>query len=172
MATLIRRLAFCLITLALGATVAHAQAAGAWSGCRADSLSIWNCAQYYSGTVSSASDLKGTDLHITMSVVATITAGKVSCHLKGSEIGEYTGPGMIAVEHSSTENTGKYTIKLWCPGAEGERVTRDDSPIIEVLDQQSADYRALSGTESYPHPDSDDANGLKGTYTSSWRLQR
>lgn len=172
MASLSRGLAFCLILLALPSTVGHAQAAGAWSGCRADSLSIWNCAQYYSGTVSSASDLKGTDLHITMSVVATITAGKVSCHLKGSEIGEYEGPGMLAVEHGSTENAGKYIIKVWCPEAEGERVSRRDSPIIEVLDQRAADYRALSGTESYPHPDSDEANGLSGTYTSTWRLQR
>jgi hypothetical protein len=172
MATLIRRLAFCLISLPLGATVAQAQAQGAWSGCRADSLSIWNCSQYYTGTVSSSSDLKGTDLHITMSVVATVTAGKVSCHVKGSEVGEYTGPGMIAVEHSSTENTGKYIIKVWCPEAEGERVSRDDSPIIEVLDQQAADYRSISGTESYPHPDTDDANGLSGTYTATWQLRR
>ncbi len=52
-----------------------AQASGPWSACNMDSLSTWNCARYYSGTVSLTSELKGADLHQTYRVVATVTEG-------------------------------------------------------------------------------------------------
>src|SRR5215216_2062484 len=109
------RLILPILALLLAPGSARAQAQGAWSGCKADSLSIWNCAQYYSGMVTYTSELKGTDLNETLSVVATITAGRVTCRLKGSDVGEFEGPGMVAVEHSSTMNAGEFKINVWCP---------------------------------------------------------
>ena len=146
--------------------------AGAWSGCKADSLSIYNCAQYYSGTVTYASELKGADLHETLTVVATITAGRVTCQVKGSEAGEFAGPGMLAVEHGSTANAGEFKINVWCPEAEGDRPTRGDSPLIQVMNQRATDYGTLNGKDSWEHPSADAANGITGTETISWQLRR
>jgi hypothetical protein len=150
-----------------------AQGTSAWSTCKADSLSTWNCAHYYSGTVSIASDLRGTDLHETFSAVATITSGRAVCRIKGSEVGEFEGPGMIAVEHKATRMVGGgYEISVWCPEAEGERPTRRDAPLIKVYDQRVADYTTLDGKDEYEHPSADAANGLSGTETVTWRLRK
>jgi hypothetical protein len=143
-----------------------------WSGCRTDSLSTFNCSHYYSGTVTLTSELKGTGVNETLSVVATITAGRVTCRLKGSEVGEFEGPGMIAVEHGNTMNAGEFKIDVWCPAAEGERPTRGDSPLIQVMNQQAADYGTLNGKDSWEHPSADAANGITGTETVTWQLRR
>jgi hypothetical protein len=158
------------LLLAPGALMAQAQ--GAWSGCKADSLSIWNCAQYYSGTVTYTSELKGTGLNETLSVVATITAGRATCKLKGSEVGEFEGPGMVAVEHGSTMNSGEFKIDVWCPESEGERPTRRDSPLIKVMNQRAVDYGTLNGKDSWEHSSADAANGITGTETITWQLRR
>ena len=166
------RLILAAFILLLAPASVQAQAQGAWSGCKADSLSIWNCAQYYSGTVTITSELKGTDLHETFSAIATITAGRATCKVKGSEVGEFEGPGMVVVEHGSTMNAGDFKINVWCPEAEGERPTRRDSPLIQVMNQRAADYGTLNGKDSWDHPSADDANGITGTETITWQLRR
>lgn len=149
-----------------------AQASGPWSACSMDSLSTWNCARYYSGTVTLTSELRGADLRQTYRVVATVTAGRVMCQVKGSEVGEFEGPGMLAVEHGSTLNSGTYGIDVWCPEEAGKRPTRRQAPLIRVMKQQATDYTVLSGKDSYEHPDADAANGLAGTETIEWALRR
>ena len=166
------RLLLPVLALLLAPDALAAQAQGAWSGCKADSLSIWNCAQYYSGTVTYTSELKGTDLHETFSAVATITAGRATCKIKGSEVGEFEGPGMVVVEHGSTMNSGEFKINVWCPEAEGERPTRSDSPLIQVMNQRAADYGTLNGKEDGEHPSADSANGVTGTESITWQLRR
>ena len=166
------RLLLPVLTLLFLPRGVNAQAQGAWSGCKADSLSIWNCAQYYSGTVTYTSELKGADLHETLTVVATVTAGRATCQLKGSEVGEFEGPGMVVVEHGSTQNSGEFKINVWCPETEGERPTRGDSPLIQVMNQRAADYGTLNGKDSWEHPSADAANGITGTETISWQLRR
>ena len=169
-----RRLCLALLAsaLVLPAPMKGQVISPAWSTCKGDSLATWNCGHYYSGTVSVSNELNGTDVHETWSVVATVAAGRVTCHIKGSEVGEFEGPGMIAVEHGSTLNSGKYAINIWCPEAEGEQVTRRDTPMIMVRDQESADYVTLDGKDEYEHPSADSANGITGTETVTWRLRK
>lgn len=161
-----------LACLAISASPLAAQGNASWSGCRTDSLSTYNCAHYYSGTVSFRSVLKGATLNQTRTVVATVTGGQVSCKITDTEQGDYSGPGMIAVEHGSTTNAGDYEISVWCPEAEGERPTRNDSPMFQVMDQKAADYSALEGKEEYESANADEANGVTGTDSVTWNLRR
>lgn len=172
MTTLSRAAVLLFFPATLSALPLAAQASGAWSACNMDSLSTWNCARYYSGTVTLTSELKGPNLHQTYRVVATITAGRVVCQVKGSEVGEYEGPGMLAVEHASTMNSGTYRIDVWCPEEAGKRPTRRDSPLIQVMKQPAADYAVLTGKDPHEHPDTDATNGLSGTETIEWALRR
>ncbi len=172
MATPVRRLVPLLLPLALIPSVLSAQGSAAWSGCKTDSLSNYNCAQYYSGTVSLTSELKTADATLTRSVIATVAGGRVTCRVKSSDTPELEAPGMLVVEHGSNMNSGDFKIKVWCPEAAGERPTRRDYPIIETYDQRAADYATLEGRDAHEHPDSDAVNGVSGTEVITWRLRR
>jgi len=161
-----------LLALAPCPTPLAAQASKAWSQCRGDSLVTWNCASYYSGTVTLSSELKGNGVNDVRSVIATVKAGGVTCRVKGTDVPEYESPGMLAVVHETTENSGEYEISVWCPESADKRSTRRDAPLIEVMDQQAADYTTLDGKSSYEHPLADEVNGLAGTETISWQLRR
>src|SRR4029079_10633627 len=125
MATLPRRAALFLLPLLLTQAPSHlrAQASGPWSGCKTDSLSNYNCAHYYTGTVSYSSELKTPDGTETRSITATVAAGKVSCKVKTPDGPAFDGPGMLAAEHSGTGTSGKYNIKVWCPRSAGRAHT-------------------------------------------------
>ncbi len=172
MATPVRRLGLLLLLLALIPSVLPAQGSPAWAGCRADSLSNYNCAHYYSGMVSLNSELKTANGTETWSVVATVTGGRATCRVKGSDTPEFEAPGMLAVEHGSNMNSGAFTIKVWCPESAGKRSTRRDSPSIETYDQRAADYATLEGKDAHEHPNTDAANGASGTEVITWRLRR
>jgi hypothetical protein len=174
MAMLSRRAVLFLLTLALGLSPARlrAQATGPWSGCKTDSLSNYNCAQYYSGTISYNSELKTADGTEVRSVTATVAAGKVTCKVKSPEAGSFEGPGILVAEHGSTMTSGRYTIRVWCPEAAGARPTRKDYPVIDTYEQQAADYATLEGKDAHDHPDADAANGVTGTETIVWQLRR
>jgi len=162
-----------VILLALAATTPrlHAQA-GPWA-CRADSLSGYNCAGYYSGTVTLTSELRGSDLRQTFRVVATVTNGRVSCQVSDSEVGEFGGAGMLAVTHEAAGVPGGgYGISVWCPASEGEQPHRGDAPMIEIMRQRAPDYAVLEGRDEYEHPDADAVNGVSGTETITWSLRR
>ncbi|HEU5154285.1 MAG TPA: hypothetical protein VFU03_06125 [Gemmatimonadales bacterium] len=169
-----RRAVLFLLTLVLGLSPARlrAQASGPWSGCKTDSLSNYNCAQYYSGTVSYNSELKTADGTEVRSITATVTGGKVSCKVKTPDGPAFDGPGMLVAEHASSMTSGKYSIKVWCPEAAGERPTRKDYPAIDTNEQQAADYATLEGKDAHEHPDADPANGVSGTETIAWQLKR
>jgi len=172
MATSVRRFGLLLFPFALAVAPLPAQVSGAWSRCNMDTLSTWNCASYYSGTVSLTSELKGPNVNQSRSIVATITAGRVTCKVKDPDTPEFEGPGMLAVEHGSTAASGKYKISVWCPEDAENRPTREDSPVIESYEQQATDYATLDGKDAHEHPDADAANGLTGTETITWRLRR
>jgi hypothetical protein len=161
-----------LLPAALLPVALAAQVSGAWSGCNMDSLATWNCARYYSGTVTMVSELKASGVDDNTVVTATVTAGKVTCRVKLTGTPEFEGPGMLAVEHESTENTGGYEIRVWCPEAAGERPTRRDASTIEVLHREAPDYTKLDDKESYEHPDADAVNGVTGNVTVTWHLER
>ena len=167
-----RRLVLLVLPLALTPSVLPAQGSAAWSGCRADSLSIYNCAHYYSGTVSLTSELKSANGTETSSIIATVAAGRVTCRVKLPDSPEFEAPGMLAVEHGSNMNSGAFKISVWCPAAAGEHVSRRDSPSIETYDQRAADYATLEGRDAHEHPNTDAANGVTGTEVISWRLRR
>ena len=160
------------LALVLGQAPLRAQVAGPWSGCKTDSLSNYNCAHYYSGTLSLTSALKTADGTVTRSIVATVTAGRVTCRVEETGTAAFEGSGMLAAEHAGTGNSGKYTLKVWCPEAKGERPTRNDTPIIDTYGQQAADYATLEGKDAHEHPAADPANGVSGTETLAWRLHR
>lgn len=149
-----------------------AQASGDWPKCNMDSLATWNCGSYYTGTVTMASTLKVSGSEEVSSITATVTAGKVSCQVKGPENPEFTGPGMLVVGHETTGNHGGYEINVWCPEAAGQRPSRRDSPIIVIMKKRATDYTRLDGTESFEHPDADAVNGVTGNVTQTWHLQR
>ncbi|HEY7029440.1 MAG TPA: hypothetical protein VH438_17630 [Gemmatimonadales bacterium] len=174
MATFPRCAALFLLTLAFvqGPSHLRAQASGPWSGCKTDSLSNYNCAQYYSGTVSYNSELKTPDGTEVRSITATVTGGKVSCKVKTPDGPAFEGPGMLAAEHDGTGTSGKYNIKVWCPESAGARPTRKDYPVIDTYEQQAADYSTLEGKDAHDHPDADPANGVSGTETIAWQLKR
>lgn len=169
MSRIVHRLGLLLLPLVLGVVPLRAQVSAAWSRCTTDSLSTWNCAPYYSGTVSYNSELKGSDFSQVRSIMATITAGRVACKVKEPDTPEFEGPGMLVVEHGSTANAGKYSISVWCPGAAGERPGRRE---IESYEQEATDYNTLSGKEAHENPDADAANGVTGTETITWALKR
>lgn len=170
--TPLRRSVLLLLPVALIPSVLPAQGSAAWSGCKTDSLSNYNCAQYYSGSVSLTAELKTASGTETRSVVATVAAGRVTCRVKGPDTPEFEAPGMLAVEHGSNMNSGTFKISVWCPEAAGERSTRRDSPSIETYDQRAADYTTLEGKDAHEHPDADAANGVSGTEVIAWRLRR
>jgi len=123
--------------------------------------------------VSLSSQLKTPDGTNTRSIVATVTGGKVSCKIKDSEAGNYEAAGLLAVEHKVAKAPGGgYEISVWCPDAPGDHLTRSDAPMIQVRDQTAASYGTLEGKDSYPHPETDEANGVSGTETITWSLKR
>lgn len=170
---MVSRFRTCLAFLTLLApTALAAQVSTSWSACKTDSLSTFNCASYYSGTVTLASRLKAPGVDEQTSVVATVSAGKVTCKASYPDTPEFTAPGMLAVEHDNNANAGGYEIRVWCPEGPGIAVQRRDSPAIEILNQESRDYRTHEGKESYEHPDADEVNGVTGTVTTTWSLVR
>lgn len=162
------------LLLLLGAAPAAlpGQAPGRW-GCRVDSLSGYNCAYYYTGTVTLEAELRGANLRQTLRVVATVTAGRVSCRVSSSEDGDFEGPGMLVVEHKAGGVAGgEYAINVWCPESAEDRPRRGQSPLIMVPNLRAANYDTLEGRDAHEHPDADSANGLSGTETISWALRR
>jgi len=149
-----------------------AQATTSWSGCKTDNLSNYNCASYYSGTITLASEPKTPNGVESRSITATVTAGRVSCRVKQGTEPVYEGAGLFAVEHANTANAGEYTVKVWCPTASGGRPSRDDAPAIDSYERQAANYGVLEGKETHEHPEADAANGVTGTETITWALRR
>ena len=160
------------VLVLLSAAPLPAQQTGPWSRCNTDSLSNYNCAQYYSGTVSLTAELKTADGTESRSIVAVVTAGRVTCRVKESGTEEFEGPGMLVAEHESNQNAGGYVIRVWCPESKGERPTRRQSPAIDTYEQRTADYATLEGKDAHEHPDADPANGVSGTETLAWQLRR
>ena len=160
------------LAVVLAFTPAHGQAAGGWSGCKTDALSNYNCATYYSGTVTLTSELKTPRGTESRSVVATVTAGKVMCRVKDPSGDTFEGAGLLVAEHASTGPSGSYSVKVWCPREKGQAASRDDAPMIDTYDQEAGDYATLSGKNTHDHPDTDPANGVSGTETVVWQLHR
>lgn len=149
----------------------QAQAPGRWA-CRADSLAGYNCAQYYDGTVTQTSELKGS-VQQSARIVATVTGGRVICKVSGTEVEAFEGPGMLAVVHEAANVVGgEYSINVWCPEAPGEATERGSEPQIVIMKQRAANYATLEGKDVHEHPSADAVNGLSGTETITWALRR
>ncbi len=127
-----RRGLLVLVAMLILAPSLLGQVSGRWSSCKTDSLSTFNCAQYYTGTVTLTSELKGSNLNQSLRIVATVADGRVSCQVKGTEVGDFEGAGMLAVEHENTDNAGEYGISVWCPESSGKRPKRGDAPLVSV----------------------------------------
>ena len=172
MSTPRRAWSLAVIVVALSPSLLLAQDAGRWA-CRVDSLSGYNCARYYDGTVTLTSELRGPGVHQTFRIVATVAGGRVTCQVSGSEVGEFTGPGMLAVAHEAARVAGGgYEINVWCPQAAGDTPHRGSSPSITIMHQRAADYAALEGRDEHAHADADEANRISGTETITWTLRR
>jgi hypothetical protein len=172
MAPGLRRLVLPALLLPLLPARLLSQIPARWSACRTDSLSSFNCASYYTGTMSLTSELKGSGVNQSRSVVATVQAGRVTCRVKGTETGEFEGPGMLAVELAGGVESGEYKISVWCPEGAGQRPKRGDAPAMETYDQRAGNYTTLDGKDAHEHPEADSANGLSGTETITWNLKR
>ena len=149
-----------------------AQTAPSWSACKTDKLSTYNCASYYTGTVTLAAELKTPNGVESRSITATIVAGRVTCRVKGATEPAFEGAGMLLVEHASTTNSGEYTIRVWCPDAPGEKPSGGDAATIDSYERQAASYGVLEGKDQHEHPEADAANGVSGTETITWALRR
>jgi len=164
-----------ILALALilqGRSPVGAQAAPSWSACKTDNLSNYNCASYYTGTVTLAAELKTPNGVESRSITATVAAGRVTCRVKGATEPAFDGAGMLVVEHANTANSGQYTIRVWCPDAPGGKPSRDDAPAIDSYERQAASYGVLEGKDQHEHSDADAANGVTGTETITWALRR
>ena len=140
--------------------------------CKADSLAGYNCAHYYSGTVTLSAELTGS-VHQTQQVVATIKGGAVTCKVSGSEVETFEGPGMLAVVHEAAQAVGGgYSILVWCPEASGDRPHRGTEAQIKIEQQRAASYATLEGKDAHENPNADAANGISGTETVTWALKR
>jgi hypothetical protein len=159
------------VALLMLSSTLHAQAPGRW-GCRADSLAGFNCAQYYDGTVTLTSELKGS-VQQSFRIVATVTGGRVTCKVSGTEVEEFEAPGMLAVVHEATQVVGgEYSIDVWCPEEAGSSTHRGTEAQIKIMKQRAADYAKLEGKDAYESPNADAANGITGTETITWALRR
>jgi hypothetical protein len=148
-----------------------AQAPGRWA-CQADSLAGFNCARYYDGTVTLTAELKGS-VQQSRRVVATVTGGRVTCRVSGSDVEQFEAPGMLAVVHEATQVVGGgYSIDVWCPEEAGDVPRRGTEPQIRIMKQRAANYATLEGKDAHDHPDADAANGITGTETITWVLRR
>jgi hypothetical protein len=167
---------FGLLALSLAALhpsgVLKGQGSPLWADCKTDSLSTYNCARYYTGTVSLTSQLKTSSGTENRSVLATVTAGRVVCRVTEADGSAFEGPGMLVAEHGSNMTSGAYVVQVWCPEEKGQRVKRADSPILDTYQQQASDYATLAGKDTHEHPDADEANGVSGTETLAWQLHR
>ena len=146
-----------------------AQTAPSWSACKTDKLSNYNCASYYTGTVTLAAELKTPNGVESRSITATIVAGRVTCRVKGATEPAFEGAGMLLVEHANTANSGEYTIRVWCPDAPGGKPS---DLAIDSYERQAASYGVLEGKDQHEHPEADAANGVSGTETITWALRR
>ncbi len=152
---------------------AEGQGVEAWKRCNMDSLATWNCAMYYSGTVSQVSILKVNGKEERSTVNATITAGQVACRVTTTGQPDYDAPGMLVVGHATAGNRGgEYDFQVWCGESAGKRAKRGDYPVIELADLQATDYAKLDGKTTYEHPDADEANGVAGSVTVTWHFVR
>lgn len=159
------------VVLVILSSALQAQAPGRW-GCRADSLAGFNCARYYDGTVTLTSELKGSAQQ-SRRVVATVTGGRVTCRVSGSDVEEFEAPGMLAVVHEATQVVGGgYSISVWCSEEAGDSPRRGTEPQIKIVKQRAANYATLEGKDAHEHPDADAANGLTGAETITWVLRR
>jgi len=149
----------------------QAQAPGRWA-CQADSLAGFNCARYYDGTVTMTAELKGS-VQQSSRIVATISGGRVTCKVSGTDVEAFEGPGMLAVVHEAAQVVGGgYSINVWCPEAPGDVMERGTDPQITIMKQRAADYATLEGKEAYESPSADAVNGITGTETITWSLRR
>ena len=162
-----------LLTVFVGAVAISPPLAAqtAWA-CKADSLAGYNCAHYYNGTVTLTGELTGS-VHQTRQVVATITGGRVTCKVSGSEVETFEGPGMLAVVHDAAHVTGGgYSILVWCPEQPDDRPHRGTEAQIKIEKQRATNYATLEGKDAHEHPEADAANGVAGTETITWALKR
>lgn len=151
----------------------QAQVPAAWSDCRADSLAGWNCARYYSGTVTFRSELAvAAEGRSAVTITASIAAGRVTCRVEGTDVERFEGAGMLAVITEGPIAGGTYDIVLWCPGEAGEAMTRDAYPVVEIRKRRAASFTLLEGSDAWEHPDADPVNGVSGSETVTWSLRR
>lgn len=146
--------------------------APSWSGCKTDNLSNYNCASYYTGTITLTAALKTSNGTETRSIAATVAAGRVTCRVKAPSTPAFDGAGLLAVEHGNTANAGEYTIQVWCPDAPGGKPSAHDAPAIDTYKRQATDYGRLEGRDEHEHPEADAANGVTGTEAVTWSLRR
>ena len=166
----VRRIGLLLLPLLLSQVSLQAQVSPRWSACRGDTLSTWNCASYYSGTFSTTNETKTADGTTTSSVVATLAGGRLTCRIKDSESGDFEAAGMVAVQHEGTGDAGEYNILIWCPEAEGDRLSRHEQPNLQSYKQRAANYATLEGKDSFT--ENDEANGVTQTVTTTWTFKR
>ena len=170
MATHVRRLGLLLLPMLLSQVPVGAQVSPRWSACRGDTLSTYNCASYYSGTFSTASETKTADATTTSSVVATLAGGRLTCRIKDSESGDFEAAGMVAVQHEGTGDAGEYLILIWCPETEGDHPSRHEEPNLQSYKKRAADYATLEGKDSFT--EKDEANGVTQTVNTTWSFKR
>lgn len=161
-----------LLVPAFSSAPLAAQVSPLWSKCRSDTLSTYNCAQYYSGTVSLTSSLTHAGSTTTVSITAAVASGRVTCRTMKSGEPPVEAGGMLAVQHDGTLDAGGYEVLVWCPEGSRARLDRTAAPTIAVRKVEAADYAILSGKDQYEHPDADSVNGVTGTETVSWNLRR
>lgn len=107
---------------------------------------------------------------------------------KYTEHGTISGKGLFALETpKGIVSDATYTIRIACPTPamqwraeeKGQPVKSGSEPwapadlkvaLIEIIEKPEVDFTLLEGRETYPHPESDEANAVTGTVRVTWRL--
>lgn len=107
---------------------------------------------------------------------------------KYTEQGTIGGKGLFALETpKGIVSDATYTIRIACPTPatqwraeeRGQPVKTGSEPwapadlkvaLIEIIEKPEVDFTLLEGKETYPHPESDEANAVTGTVRITWRL--
>lgn len=152
-----------------------------------------NYAHLYSGTFSWQSDLSGpwgqTRLSVTVTVingVATCDGSETSVTIndggRSTDVGSIQGDGLIAIEfETDSADRPVYRVTAACPSPQWppalnrpvQPAELGNSYFEESYQQPMPNPNStLRGMRRGAHPDVDSVNGVTGTMTVSWTLQR
>jgi hypothetical protein len=151
-----------------------------------------NYAHLYTGTFRWTSNLSGPESQFSERVQVDVVKGVATCNGSATQSGQgqsltgaITGPGLLAVEYERDEKKRLvYRITVACPTPDWPATpdaAATPSQRAEMGHNDRSTYEQpataiaqadLTGSSSYPAPETDALNGVSGAVSISWSLKR